>query len=148
MHGFPRTFGFEVFSTFTVLKMCVFGCSPKQTDRQWVGPGLQPNSDFVLMIWGSVHLPDGVPRQAQETLGMLPLGCTSLWCKCGPITYRAATVVAKLLRAGAIEGEGVRCPDSPNWKRHHKARSEACLLLSLIIHIPKIELPLPWRLGS
>lgn len=69
MHGFPRTFGFEVFSTFTVLKMCAVGCSPKQTDRQWVGPGLQPNSDFLLMIWGSVHLPDGVPLTSTRDFG-------------------------------------------------------------------------------
>lgn len=82
---FPVLFGFEVCSTFTVLKMCVLGYFPKQTDRQWVGPGPQPNSDFMLMIWGSIHLPDDVPGRAQETLGMLALGCTSLLCKCGPM---------------------------------------------------------------
>lgn len=40
---------------------CVLGCFPKQTDRRWVGPGPQPNNDFMLMIWGSVHLSEGIP---------------------------------------------------------------------------------------
>lgn len=105
---FPVLFGFEVFSTFTGLRMCVLGCYPKQTDRQWVSSGPQPNSDFVLMIWGHVHLPDGVPPQAQETLGMLPLGEYISFVQMH--TYWAATVVAKLLRARGNRGRGRQMP--------------------------------------
>lgn len=103
---FPMLFGFEVFSTFTVLRMCPW-VLPK-ANRQWVVPGPQPTSDFVLMIWGRVHLPDGIPPQAQETLGMLPLGAYISFVQTH--TYWAATVVAKLLRARGNRGRGRQMP--------------------------------------
>lgn len=55
---------------------------------------------------------------------------------------------ASFTEADSLEAQEGPAPYFAKLQKKMGAWSGACLPLTLIIHIPKIEIPLPWRLAS
>jgi hypothetical protein len=119
------------------------GCTWPQTDRA-----------FVLTVWGSFHPPEGrlvsVLRDSETPFCLVPGKHRDLWEHTLPGVHpssllskpKATWASVEANYCGAGGAKECRCPISPSWERHG-AWSAACLLLTLIILILKIEIPLP-----
>lgn len=116
---------------------------------------------MALMVWGGFLLPGNgplpqsrgdilshPPPEMGNALSRHPAGPCWLCSLVGTWGCIPLASQASFTEANSLVAKEGPAPYFAKLQKKMGAWSGACLPLMLIIHIPKIDIPLPWRLAS